>query len=457
MAGVRETEGAPLPSGRAFVASAQRTIERLEPRGSAWIHRITLLQRFTLVSLLTTLAVGALFGTVAMRLVEQYALEQHAHSAAVYVSEFLAPRLVATDFLISSPARRVEFEFATRGLIGKAGILRLTVWNTRGQILYSDAPGMIGRTFPLPPPVAAALRGQTRSQILTRPAGREQRVRRAMEVFVPIVPEGARRPAGVYDIVSDLTDLDSALGRVRWSVWANGITGLLVLYVALFTIVRRASRDLEQQEVTLRGAFAGAVRSLVAAVNARDAATATHSDRVADLAVAIAEVAGLGETDVGNVRIAAFLHDVGKIGIADNILDKPGPLTREERAVMQRHALVGYQILLPVPIPEAIKLAVRHHHERWDGSGYPDGLAGEAIPIAARIIAVADMYGALTADRPYRTARDSAEAAAQVERLAGTQFDPRIVAAFQQVWEQWAEDDGDRPASATSGPAAGRE
>lgn len=442
MADVSGTEGTPLSSGRAFVASVQRTIERLEPRGSTRAYRITLLQRFTLVSLLTTLAVGALFGTIAVRLTEQYALDQHAHSAAVYVSEFLAPRLVTADFLLPAPARRVEFEFAARGLIGKAGILRVTVWNTHGRILYSSAPDTIGRTFPLPRPAEAALAGQTRSQILTLSAGPGQKAQRAMEVFVPIVPDGAHRPVGVYDIVSDLTDLNAALSRLRWSVWANGITGLLVLYVALFTIVRRASRDLEQHEVTLRAAFAGAVQSLVSAVNARDAATATHSNRVADLAGAIAEAAGLDETDVGTVRIAAFLHDVGKIAIADRILDKPGPLTREEREDMRRHALVGYHILSPVPIPEAVKFAVRHHHERWDGDGYPDHLAGEAIPIAARIIAVADTFGALTADRPYRSAQESAEAAAQIEGLAGTQFDPRIVAAFQQVWRRWAEGDG---------------
>src|SRR5579864_2642534 len=167
MADVRSTEGTPpLPSGRAFVASVHRMIERLEPRGSTRTHRITLLQRFTLVSLLTTLAVGALFGTIAMRLVEQYALDQHAHSAAVYVSEFLAPRLVTADFIKPLPARRVEFEFATRGLVGKAGILRVTVWNTRGQILYSSASGMIGRTLPLPTLVDAALTGQSRSQTL---------------------------------------------------------------------------------------------------------------------------------------------------------------------------------------------------------------------------------------------------------------------------------------------------
>jgi HD-GYP domain-containing protein (c-di-GMP phosphodiesterase class II) len=114
---------------------------------------------------------------------------------------------------------------------------------------------------------------------------------------------------------------------------------------------------------------------------------------------------------------------------------------------MQRHVRLGYQILLPVPIPEAVKMAVLYHHEWWDGSGYPDRLAGEAIPVAARIIAVADAYGALTVDRPYRMALDPARAAAEIERLAGTQFDPGIVAAFRQVLQKWGDGRGDSPAS----------
>ncbi|HEV2358822.1 MAG TPA: HD-GYP domain-containing protein [bacterium] len=392
------------------------------------------MRRFTLVSLATTVAVGLIFGTLAVRLVEGYALNQHAHSAAVYVSEFLAPRLVAQDFQVSSPARRVEFAFAVRGLIGRAGILRVTVWNRDGQVLYSDDAGLVGRAFPPSAPLRAALGGQTESRIVSFPQGRGSRD--AMEVFVPVVLQGVARPVAVYDIVSDLTDLRPTLRRLRWSVWATAVSGMLVLYLALFTIVRGASRELQQQHDTLRVAFAGAVESLAAAVNARDVATADHSNQVADLAAALAQAAGLSPADAGDVRTAAFLHDVGKIGIRDNILDKHGPLTREERATMQGHALVGYEILRPVPISAAIKAAVRHHHEWWNGSGYPDGLAGEAIPVAARVIAVADAYGALTADRPYRPALDPETAMAEIERRAGTQFDPAIVATFQRIWRE---------------------
>jgi putative nucleotidyltransferase with HDIG domain len=398
------------------------------PRASG----ITLLQRFTAVSLLTTVAVSVLFGWIAVRLVENYALRQHAHSAAVYVSEFLAPRLVARDFLEPPPSRRIEFEFAARGLIGHAGILRISVWNRHGQILYSDDRALIGRMLPLSPPIVAALRGETRSRILSQTE--DHGTARAMEVYVPVMLPAVRSPLAVYDILSDLRDLDSTLKQLRRWVWGSVIASIVVLYIALFTIVHRASTELREQQMLLRRAFEGAVRSLARAVNARDAATASHSDRVADLAVEIARAAGLRPKDVRNVRIAAFLHDVGKIGIQDDILDKPGPLNKRERAAMQRHAVMGYEILMPVAIPHAIKLAVRHHHERWDGTGYPDGLSGSGIPIAARVVTVADSYGALTSHRPYRPARDPRDALEEILRCAGTQFDPTIVTAFHRVW-----------------------
>ena len=402
----------------------------------------TLLRRFTVVSLLATVAVGALFGTVAVWTVERYALDQHAHEAALYVSEFLAPRLVAQDFLVRRSTRRIQFVFALRGLIGTAGILRVSVWDARGRLLYSEAHGpaeRAERTAPWPASPAAGIQ----SRIISLPPSAGPR--RAMEVLVPIVLPGTARPVGLYDILSDVTQLETTLGRLERSLWASVLAGMLVLYVALFSIVRRASSELEWQHATLREAFAGVVQSLATAVGARDGATASHCTEVADLAVAIARAAGMNPSQVHQVRVAAFLHDVGKIGVRDEILRKRGPLTNEERAAIERHAVLGYEILLPVPIDDAIKGAVRHHHERWDGTGYPDRLAGYAIPPAARVIAVADAYGALTADRPYRPAQRPEVARAEIERHAGTQFDPRIVSAFRQVWEERA-----RPAAAAA-------
>ncbi len=131
-----------------------------------------------------------------------------------------------------------------------------------------------------------------------------------------------------------------------------------------------------------------------------------------------------------DLRLGAVFHDIGKIAVPEAILNKPGPLTPEERAVIERHTLVGERILAPVEFLAGVCRLVRHEHERWDGGGYPDGLAGEAIPLGARVIFACDALHAMTSDRPYRRALPAAIAHAELRRHAGTQFDPRVVAAL---------------------------
>ena len=133
--------------------------------------------------------------------------------------------------------------------------------------------------------------------------------------------------------------------------------------------------------------------------------------------------------------MAAYLHDLGKIGVPDEVLRKPAALTAEEGRQMRRHPAIAAHILEDVPFSPRIKLAVRHNHERWDGTGYPDGLAGEEIPIEARILSVADAYEAMTSSRPYRRSLDHDSAVAELRRYVRTQFDPRVVAAFVNALE----------------------
>jgi len=141
------------------------------------------------------------------------------------------------------------------------------------------------------------------------------------------------------------------------------------------------------------------------------------------------------EDDLATLQRGALLHDIGKIGVPDAILRKPGPLTTEEWAIMHRHPDWGRNILAGIPFLDGASHIVCTHQERWDGKGYPGGLAGEAIPLGARIFAVADTYDAITSDRPYRAARPYAVARAEIERCAGSQFDPQVAAAFQQIPE----------------------
>jgi putative nucleotidyltransferase with HDIG domain len=189
---------------------------------------------------------------------------------------------------------------------------------------------------------------------------------------------------------------------------------------------------------SLQDAYLSTVRSLAAAVDAKDPYTRGHSDRVAAYAVMIAEKMGLTHEQRIALEMAAYLHDIGKIGIREDILLKPGKLTEGEMSQMMHHPLIGANILKPVGFPWPITPIVRHHHERWDGTGYPAGLQSEETPLLARILTVADAYEAMTSDRPYRPGRSQAEGVAELEKCAGSQFDARVVEAFVEVLEDEA-------------------
>ncbi len=192
-------------------------------------------------------------------------------------------------------------------------------------------------------------------------------------------------------------------------------------------------RDLEQERSRAAQAYRAVVRSLAAALEARDGYTGEHSDDVHALTVAVARRLGLDARATAEVEAVALLHDVGKIGIPDHVLHKPGPLTEAEWELMRQHPAIGERILRPLPGLSAVATAVRHEHERWDGGGYPDGLAGEAIPLASRIVLACDAYNALVSDRPYRKALSDDVARIELRRCAGTQFDPDVVDALIAV------------------------
>ena len=174
-----------------------------------------------------------------------------------------------------------------------------------------------------------------------------------------------------------------------------------------------------------------AAASLAQAVDARDTYTGSHSERVSDLAARVARRIGLDAEHVELTRLAGSLHDLGKLAIPEEILRKPGALTDSERLVLERHPQIGFRMLDSLGVDPVADL-VLHHHERWDGAGYPDGLKREQIPLGARIIFVTDAYDAMTSDRIYRPKRSSEAALAELRRCAGTQFDPGIVAAFTE-------------------------
>ena len=186
----------------------------------------------------------------------------------------------------------------------------------------------------------------------------------------------------------------------------------------------------------LQASYVATVRALTNAVEARDAYTGKHAERVAAFGLELARHVDPGLASNPQVEFGFLLHDVGKVAVPDGILHKPDHLLGEERALMRRHVVVGYEILQGIEFLEEAAQVVRHHHERWDGSGYPDGLAGEDIPLAARIFSVVDTLDAMTTDRPYRPSVSIADARSEIVAEAGSQFDPAVVAKLEQISDE---------------------
>lgn len=209
-----------------------------------------------------------------------------------------------------------------------------------------------------------------------------------------------------------------------------GGLGIILLVTPIFS-----ARYVLQRVIDFKNQMLDTLFSLVTALEARDEITFGHSQRVARLAVEVAKELGLKESDIEKVKIGALLHDIGKIGIPDNILYKRGQYTFEEFAIMATHTIIGEKIASSRILREVSSL-IRHHHERFYGYGYPDGLKGEQIPIGARIIAVCDAFDAMISSRPYKDRMPLQEALGELRRNAGMQFDPRVVAALASVLER---------------------
>ena len=209
---------------------------------------------------------------------------------------------------------------------------------------------------------------------------------------------------------------------------------------------------------TLLDAYKSTIKALVAAIDAKDPYTCGHSQQVTEYALLGATSLSFSEEELEDIEYAGILHDIGKIGIADSILNKPGPLTTEEWNIVRKHSVIGANMLKEIPFLEKARRLVLRHHERYDGKGYPDGLAGEAIPMGARLLAVADAFDTMTSDRPYRAALSVDHAISELNKCSSRQFCPVAVDAFVTGFRMNAKDLSFTPGIFTTGVrAAGKE
>ena len=297
---------------------------------------------------------------------------------------------------------------------------------SRPGFTYSEAMGYA------PPPV-------DHSGHPVAPAAPDVRKIDTLETWVPVTANDGKL-VGAVTVWRDVEPLNLALWRIQAGIGAIIAASAILLWLILHGVYVRSSKQIVQQATALRAALAETERTydatlaaLSSALDVRDTETEGHARRVVRYMELIADRLKVPVGQHATLRRGALLHDIGKIGVPDHILRKPGPLTDNEWDTMKTHADLGARIIANIPFLVEVAVIIRAHHERWDGAGYPEGLAGQDIPQGARIFAVADSFDAMTSDRPYRRGRELDAALAEIERCAGNQFDPAVVQAFLAV------------------------
>ena len=440
-------------------------------RGRDLQRSLTLLRVFLLASALICAGAGVALGSMLSRSLKSEALNAEETALARYVDGVVHPLLVRhgrvhipwrKDGLLAQSVLR-QHDIATVKVWRKDGILAWTNTRSRsssGRLVPNRDRHLIDRRFPLDDELGEAIEENRAVAALvgTGADGEDSferndlGYRQLFEVYAPIENGSTSHPhpIGAYEIYANPQALNRLIGSRRTMLWLAVGGVFLVLWAALALLVRGASRTLRRQNDKLRRrtlrlaesnrlleeSALEAVESLNATVDAKDPYTAGHSQRVQRIAVALGEELQLDREQLDILRFAGLFHDIGKIGVPDAILTKPDRLTKLEFEIVKRHPEDGARIVGRLHRLHAAVPAVLHHHERWDGRGYPHGLRGEEIPLEAAIVGLADAVDAMTTDRPYSCARTLADATEEIVRNRGTQFAPAVVDAFVTLVER---------------------
>jgi putative nucleotidyltransferase with HDIG domain len=411
------------------------------------VERSVRLLHVFLVASAAILVGGALvLGWVLSTAVRQQAVEDARTSLTEYVDGVLRPDLVRGGTIAIAPGLTSRIKQQLRA---RRDIVAVKVWRADGTLAWTNRdPDRIGRRYSLDDKLGDAIH-ENRAVAGIDPLEEEENEAekdlgfgRLLQVYTPIDANG--RAIGAYEIYANPAEIEHFIAARKHTLWAVVAGVFAVLYAALALLVRGASARLRRQTQALRrrsqelleayelleSRSLETIETLNATVDAKDPYTAGHSQRVQRIALAIAQELGLEQRRLEALRHGALFHDIGKLGVPDAILTKPARLTPTEYDVIKRHPADGARIIEKLEVLRAAMPLIRHHHERWDGLGYPDGLAGDEIPLEAAIVGLSDAWDAMTTDRPYHRALSLDEAVEEIRSGRGSQFAPLVVDAF---------------------------
>ena len=409
-------------------------------------------KRFAFLSLITFILLGTVVLGGNLWYVKRQLVSAAARYSEAWTNSVIGYQFQSTDFSREISADRYnQLDFFFRNSVLNGDIKRVKVWNQKGLIIYSDERSIIGKNFPVGEDLSTALRGRTTAEFTDLKSAEqktEQKIASKMlEVYIPIYSKDSKTVIGAFEIYIDDDELTNQVKYNSRVIIFSVLGSLIILYAALNGIVRKASSTISHQSKELGKLYShldhamklhettqfGTIKALLATLNAKDNYTAGHSVRVADYSVQIGKKMGLTDDDLNILEESALFHDIGKIGIPETILNKPGKFTDHEYEAMKKHSAIGADIISSIDLFREHTSVIRHHHERIDGAGYPDGLADYAIPLKSKILAVADTYDALTSDRPYREGMSKETAIEILKEITGTQLDEEIVKFFLEA------------------------
>lgn len=330
-------------------------------------------------------------------------------------------------------------------------IQMVRVYNRKGTIVFSDRNELIGLNLPVVDYLLKSLNGETIARFLDN--GSEFHPNQAisendmLEVFAPIYAEDDKTILGAFELHIFDPALFSQIGYNYQIIILSVVGAMIMLHVVLMSIMKKASSTILTQSKEITELYLkldnslelqekvqiGTIKALLETLNAKDNYTAGHSVRVAEYAVRLGEKLGLPDDKIKTLEEAALFHDIGKIGIPGTVLNKPGRFSDAEYDLMKKHPLIGANIVGSIQYFKDHAVIIRHHHERLDGTGYPNGLTADEIPLESKILAVADMYDALTSDRPYRKGLTKEAALKAILEVQDTHLDKEIVKKFLEI------------------------
>ena len=410
---------------------------------------VTLMHAFLAASAVILLAGALVLGWFLTSTLKTQAVRDARTSLTQYVDGVLRPRLVTHDHLRVEPQLSATILAELRR---RSDLISVKVWRSDGTLAWTNRdPARIGRRFELDDELGEAIHENRSVASLGKLSDEGEHAVEALvskgdvlEVYAPLESTDGSHAIGAYELYANPAQLESFIASRKHMIWLVLAGVFFTLWLALGLLVRSASRTLRSQTIALQArsrellesnrllelsAFE-TIESLNATVDAKDPYTAGHSLRVQRIALAIGAQLRLSAESMQALGYAGLFHDIGKIAVPDAILTKPGSLTDDEWEQIRRHPADGAEIVGRLGWLRSTVPLIRHHHERWDGNGYPDRLAEEAIPVEAAVVGLADAWDAMTTDRPYRSALADDEAVLEIRRGRGTQFAPAVVDAF---------------------------